>query len=282
MKKSLVLVTLLLMSFVSVYAVSCDLEVSLVNQDPLSAIPGESVKLIFQIDGVENPECGAVEFELLENYPIKLEPGQVTKYSLQAGTYTQNYQSFFMAPYTVIIDKDAIDGDSPIEVRYRYAGNVGYVTQQFDLDIEDVRANFEVYVENYDAATNTITFEILNTADSDIEALTLEIPEQENLQMRGTNINIVGDLDSNEYTTADFKAIPKDGEIKLKIAYSDEINERRVVEETVIYNGKYFSYSNEAKKGGSGWIIFLLIVIVVAFLIYRSKKKKALKKKLKK
>lgn len=282
--RGVLLVALLMFSMINVLAVSCNLEVSLVNQDPLPAIPGESVKLIFQIDGVENPECGSVEFELLENYPIELEPGQVSSYSIQAGTYTQNYQSFFMAPYKTIISKDAIDGDSPVEVRYRYSGNSGYITKQFNIEIEDIRANFEVYVEDYDATTNTLTFEILNTADSDIEALTIEIPEQENVQIRGTNINIVGDLDSNEYTTADFKAIPKDGEITLKISYSDQINERRVVKETVVYNGKYFSYADSGNKGGAGgWIILLIIIAVIVYFVYRrKKKKKALKDKLKK
>ena len=281
--RGVMLIALLMFSMISVYAASCDLEVSLVNQDPLPAIPGESVKLIFQIDGVENPECGTVEFELLENYPIQLEPGQVTKYSIQAGTYTQNYQSFFMAPYKAIISKDAIDGDSPVEIRYRYSSNSGYITKQFNIDIEDIRATFEVFVEDYDVTTNTLTFEILNTANSDIEALTIEIPEQENIQIRGSNINIIGDLDSNEYTTADFKAVPKDGEIRLLISYSDQINERRIVEKTVVYNGKYFSYTDSANKGGvGGWIILIIILAGVAYFIYRRKKKKALKDKLKK
>ena len=282
--RGVILIALLMFSMISVYAASCDLEVSLVNQDPLLAIPGESVKLVFQIDGIENPECKTVEFELLENYPITLESGQVAKYSIQSGTYTQNYQSFFMAPYTVIVDKDAIDGDSLIEVKYRYGGNQEYITKQFNIEIEDVRADFEVYVEDYDSTTNTLTFEILNTAESDVEALTIEIPEQENVQIRGSNINIVGDLDSNEYTTADFKAVPKDGNITLLISYSDQINERRTTEKTVIYNGKYFSYTDSASKGGAGgWVILIITIAVVVYLVYkRKKKKKALKDKLKK
>lgn len=282
--RGVMLLALFMFSLIGVYAAGCNIQVSLVNQEPLPAIPGESTKLIFQVDGIENKECQTVEFELLANYPITLEPGQTSKYTIESGTYTQNYQSFFMAPYKVIVNKDAIDGEALVEARYRFGGNEGYVTQQFNLEIEDVRANFEVYVKDYDAATNTLTFEILNTAESDIEALTIKVPEQENIQIRGSNINIVGDLDSNEYTTADFKAIPKDGEIKLLISYSDQINERRVVEETVVYNGKYFSYADSGKKGGAGgWIILLIIIAVIAYFVYRrKKKKKAMKDKLKK
>ena len=53
---------------------------------------------------------------------------------------------------------------------------------------------------------NEITIEVLNIEASDIEALTIEIPKQDNIEVKGPNKIVVGDLDSNEYTTAEFEA----------------------------------------------------------------------------
>jgi len=63
----------ILFSFSSLTFVSaegCNLDVSLINQDPYPATPGDYVKLVFQVNGVSNPQCGTVEFELLEQYPL--------------------------------------------------------------------------------------------------------------------------------------------------------------------------------------------------------------------
>lgn len=272
---------LMLVYVAMVSATTCDLVVSLINQDPLPAIPGESVRLIFQIDGIENSECQTVEVELLENYPITLEPGQTSKYSVESGVYAKNYQSFFIAPYKVIVDKDALNGESIIELGYRYSGNQGYIIKQFELDIEDTRANFEIFVKDYNPITNLLTFEILNIAESDVEALTIEIPDQENLVIKGSNRNIIGDLDSNEYTTADFKAVPEDGKINLIIYYTDSINERRTLEKEVFFENKYFKDNGENNNGSTFWIILVIIIVVVVYLFHRKRKKK-LRNKMKK
>lgn len=188
----------------NVKAQSCAPEVSMVNQDPYPAIPGDSVKLLFQINGVDNPDCKDVNFELVPKYPITLMPDQQASYSFKAGTYEKDYKSFFLAPFNVKVSDNALNGDNPIEVKYKFGTNEGYLSKQFELNIKDVRAKFETHVKNYDPVTKTITFEVLNIADSNIKALTVEIPNQKAISIEGSNENIVGDLDSNEYTTADF------------------------------------------------------------------------------
>jgi hypothetical protein len=287
MKKSGLFVGLFMVlsifSLAGVLAAPCDLQVSMVNQDPLPAIPGEEVKLVFQVRGVENNECGTVNFELLEKYPISLSPDQESMYTIQSGTFQKNYQSFFLAPFTVRLSNDALDGNNSIEVRYRHSNNVGWVTKEFNLEVEDVRADFEVYVKNYEPATRTLTFEILNIAASDVQALTVEVEKQNNVEIKGASRNIVGDLDSNEYTTAEFEATPQEGEIVLKLSYSDSINERRVVEKTVMYEPEYFEGLVKDQKSSpvGTYIILLIIIALIVYYFYRrAKKKKAFREKL--
>jgi len=256
-------------------AAPCDLNVTLINQDPYPAVPGDYVKVVFQIDGVENPECGDVTFELVPQYPISLDPSQSTTVTIKSGTFTRDHSSFLMAPYKVRVDPEALDGDNVIEVRYTDVNTQDFQSKQFNLNVENVKADFEIYVKDYDATTNTLTFEILNIAKDNVEALAINIPKQDSITVKGANTNIVGDLDSNEYSTADFEAIPKEGQIKLILSYTDQINERRTLEKSVYFDPSYFQ-NRAGETKSTPWftysIILLIIVFVVWWFFFRKKK----------
>lgn len=285
MKKGAIILTSLLFivfGLTSVLAEACNLQISLINQDPYPAIQGEEATIVFQIDGVQNKECGTVEFGLIQSYPITISPGEKTSYSFESGTFQKNFQSFFLAPFKVRLSEDAIDGNNIIEVRYKQGKNTVYEVRDFNLNIFDSRADFEVYVKDYDTLTKIITFEILNIAESDVSALTIEIPKQNNIEIKGSNRNIEGDLDSNDYVTSDFEAIPKEGDLKLIISYTDQINERRVLEKMVHYDPSYFELGEDEKPStpASTYIIVLVIFgLIIWFFVRRSKKKAAKRRK---
>ena len=277
MKKS-VLIYLLIMffSFTFVSSEACKLDISLINQDPYPAIPGDYVKVVFQVNGVSNPECGKVEFELLDKYPISFDPTDEPKIIFQSGIYKKDYSSFLTAPYKVRVDENALNGDNPIEVQYKKGSNLVYETQQFMLNVQDPRVDFEVHVKDYDYTTNTITFEILNIGKNDVEAITIEVPKQNNIIVKGSNRNIIGDLDSNEYTTAEFEATPINGIIKINIIYTDNINVRRIVESEVLFDSSYFQGRKADEKTNSYNIYYLIgaVILILIFFAYRNRKKK--------
>ena len=278
MKRGLLISTVLVLIFSMLFVSSeaCNLGISLINQDPYPAIPGDYVKLVFQIEGVSNPQCGKIEFELLEQYPLVFDPNFNSIVTADSGIYHRDYNSFLIAPYKVRIDESALEGDTPIEVQYKYGTNTAYLTKEFNINIEDTRADFEIYVKDYNPTTKEITFEILNIAEVDIEALTLEIPKQDNIEVKGSKINIVGDLDSNEYTTASFEAVPKEGEINLLVSYTDSINERRTLEKNVLFEPEYFQDRNGDQKSISIWfyLFWILVIALVIYYFYKRAKKK--------
>ncbi len=271
-EKVMCIFTFLIFLFPLISPAPCDLAVKLINQDPYPAIPGDYVKVVFQIDGVANPECGIIEFELVPKYPISFDPTEKSIITINAGLYSKDYSSFLLAPYKVRVDADAIEGENPIETRYRYGGNQGYESNDFTLNIENTFAEFEVFVKDYDPLTKELVFEILNTADADIKALTIEVPPQETIKIQGANTNIVGDLDSNEYTTAEFTAIPEEGEIKIKLSYTDKINKRRTIEEVVAFNPEYF-YIAESGTSTFTKIIILLVIVAIGYFSYKKFRK---------
>jgi hypothetical protein len=278
MKKSVVIAVLIFILF-PVLSAECSLNVSMINQDPYPAIPGEPVKVVFQINGVSDPDCGTVKFEVKESFPFTVDPGSENPITINSGIYAKRYSSYYIAPYTLRINEDALEGNNPLEVGYSSSSTtvLGERLNDFNIYIEDTRADFEVFVKDYEASTQTLTLEILNIEDVDVEALTVEIPQQENIEIKKTDRVVVGDLDSNEYTTADFEATPKNGEIKIKIIYTDSVNVRREIEKTVMFDQSYFEGLTRDKQSGSVWV-YVIVLAVIGFFVWRWYKKRQRKK----
>jgi hypothetical protein len=259
---------------------SCNLKVSLLNQDPYPAVPGEYVKVVFQIKGIDSPSCGEVDFILQETSPFSLRDGVDPRIETLSGIYLNNYPSFLLAPFELLVDERAVDGENKIRVSYAgtLSGEPGVFTQKdFNITIENSKTDFEVAVKDYVPETKIITFEILNTGDSDVEALTIEIPKQQTIKIKGSNRNIVGSLDSNEDTTFSFEATPSSGLVNVRILYTDKIDVRRSLEKSVEFDPEYFEGRESDKKSKSPWFyvsLILILVFIVRWYIRRRKTKK--------
>lgn len=284
MKKNILFVLAVFLLFANIIFVSsidaapsCNLQVSLVNQDPYPAVPGSLLKLVFQIDGIESTNCKDVELSLVESFPFKLDPSSEKTYQIKSGTYNnQDYKTFFQAPFKVLVDADASDGENILEIRYRSSAFGGYVVKQFKIEVKDFKTDFEVFVKNYDYSAQTLDLQILNIGKEDVSAVSIEIPKQEGITVRGTNKNIIGDLDSNEDTVTDFKTTINSEEFLVNIAYTDFTGERRVKEEKVSFESSYFVHTMNSGKGSLlTYFFYILIAVVVVYFIY----KKLLKKK---
>ena len=278
MRKSVILL-LLVMSVVIVSAEgACDINTTLLNQDPYPAVPGDYVKLVFQVEGIDSPDCNDITFNLLADYPIEFNPGETGLRSFKKVDYVRDYESNLLIPYEVRINENALDGANPIEVRVQ-SKNDAPLIKTFDIEVDDVRADFEINVKDYSYATNELTLEILNIESSDVEALSVEIPKQENVVVKGAKRIVVGDLDSNEYTSADFEATPSDGEFTVSLTYSDTINTRRTLEKTVSFDSSYFTErkADQTTTGMGTYIFYAVVAILILWWIisrFNKKKKK--------
>lgn len=278
MKKGVAVSFLFLMMFSLAFAAQCDLTVTKLNQDPYPAVPGDYVDVVFQVAGVENPKCGTIEFQLLEKYPISFDPKETQKVTIQAGTFVKDHSSILMVPYEVRVDEEALDGDNPIEVSFSYDGEEGRATlsETFNLNIKDVRADFEIFVKDYEPSTNTMTIEILNIADTDVEAVSLIIPQQDTITIKGPRKSIVGDIDSNEYTNTDYESTISGDQFEVKVSYTDEAGIRRETTEYVEFEKELFQDRATDQEGTSTWTYIILVLIVggIGYWIYKRRKKK--------
>ena len=277
MKKGIIGIVLAVF-ILPIVSAACVLDVDMINQDPYPATPGDYVDVVFQVNGVQNPDCGIVVFEVMEEFPFSLDPGVDARTQIRAGTYSKDFGSFLIVPHKLRVDEDALDGNSPVEISYStgLVSDPVSIDKEFNINIQDSRTDFEVSIKDYQSRTNTLIFDILNIGENDIEALTIEIPRQDNLVIKGTNRNIVGSLDSNEDTTFSFEAIPSAGEINLKIHYTDQVNVRRSVEKTITYEPEYFSgrIRDQTSTPTSYYVIGIVVIVIIIWWIRRTLKKR--------
>jgi hypothetical protein len=274
------IVFLLVFSLAFVSGAGCVLNSTLINQDPYPAVPGDYVKVVFQLNGLENPACGIVKFRVIEEFPFSLDSGVENEKNFNSGTYVPNYDSFAMIPYKIRVNKEALNGANVLGVAFSTGGTME-IRETFEIEVQEVNTDFEVSIKDYVKKTNIITFEILNIGESNAEAVTIEIPKQDNLEIKGTNRDIAGSLDSNEDTTSSFEAIPKDGEIKLNILYTDEVGNRRQLQKSVYYDSSYFDnrIRDLETTSTTTYVIIVLVVVIIIWIIigkimkYRRKKR---------
>lgn len=279
----LVGIFLLEVSFVrAVPSNDCMPTVELINQDPYPANPGEYVKTVFEIGGLSNPDCKSVSFEIKEDFPFSLNPGATRKFTFSGNAYVKDYSTTALAPYELRVDKDAIDGNNKIEALVTYIdsnGNTMSLIKEFEINVNGVKVDFSISIKDFDSTTNTLTFEILNIGEDNVVGLTADIPKQDNVIVKGTNREIIGELDANDDTTFNYEALPKDGEIALELSYTDTINERRHMEKKVYYDSSYFTdrKASEVQPKSIYYYLFwgLLVIIVIRWVwVWRRNKKK--------
>lgn len=277
MKKGIIAL-LCVIAIAGLASASCDLSVNLLNQDPYPAVPGEHVKAVFQVIGSETTDCREFYLEVMPEYPFSVESSDEKTITF-GGNYIRGYSSYVLKAYKLIVDKNALDGDQKLKILYGFKesdGSGADLMKEFDINVQDTLTEFDVSIQDYASATNTITFGIINIGKYDVDSLTLEIPEQENLKMKGGNPVIIGSLNSNDDTTANVVAIPKAGEITVRLNYNDQNDVRRTAEKTVYMTQELIENGTATKQAKSTYyyLFWLLVLAIVIFLVYRYYKKK--------
>ncbi len=256
------------------------MQVTVLNQDPYPAQPNTYVEVVFKVENTGNLEVKDFLIELLPQYPFTLDSSAVKDLgNIGIGQYDEKA---IYVKYKVRVDKDAIDGENEISVRYVYDSNKewrNYVTNEFNITIEDTKTDFDVAIQDYSYKTNSLSLAISNIGDEDANSVTVILPEQSNIAILGSDKNILGGIEANDYTIASFKITPnQDGPLIVKILYTDSIGIRREVEKAVVF--KASSYIQKTNNNGTPnyttliYIAIGIVGIVIIFILFRILKKR--------
>lgn len=277
MKKSVLLALfacLFVLSFVS--ATGCDMSIKLINQDPYPAIPGDYVKLVFELSGVGSPNCQGSVFEIAPEYPFSSDPGQVLSVDVNEISFINNYKQTVLVPYKLRVDKDAVDGDANVKTKLTIGSSdtSKYSFDNFNVSVQDVRADFDVILNDYSYATNNFVIGLINVGKNDASSLVVSIPEQANIKVTGANEKVIGSLASNDDTTVSFNAVPKAGPINVTLSYNDKTNTRRTIDAQIVFPvGAFESTKATSGKSTTYYFVVLVIVLIIVYLVYRKYKK---------
>ncbi len=260
--------------FIQISSATCILTPSLVNQDPISAVPGEVVKLVFQITGTENPECGNINLEFVETYPFVLDSGYSKIQTIKGGTYQRDFNSFWIVPYKVRVDSNTLDGDHKLSLKTWINSESQFAKiTEFNISIKEVSTDFVVTLDSYSFSTKKLVIGLLNTGKKNAQAITIKFPKQDNALVEGGDIKILGDLDSNEDTTVTFDADLSSGPIHIEIEYNDEIGVRRKLTKDFSFNDGAFSNTRQESSVPIGSIFLWVIIIGIIAYLFISRRK---------
>lgn len=280
----------------------CDLTIELISQDPYPATPGSYVDLVFQVDGVENPYCNGAIFMLNPTYPFSLDEDDGIR-NLAGSTYIANAKTEWMIPIKLRVDSDALNGETTLNVLY--GENYATSSKDFEIEIEDARTNFDAVIQDY--TSEEISIAIANTGKYTANSVVVRIPVQDGFTATSTDGQMVGNLDSGDYTIISFEISQdkghEDSGLNFDVYYTDSLGERRIVnmELSVGAGGSEYSAMNfeegvssemqermaakgispSSTKSSSSWWIWILAIIVIGagYFFYKKKKVGTNKKK---
>ncbi len=299
---------------VSASTEDCNLGVVMINQDPYPAVPDSYVNVVFQVSGIGNSYCKGVKFRLVPKYPFSFDAGQDPGWKVvQGSTYIPTGMTDWNLPYKLRVDKDALDGNSSVDVYYgkfdNLSADLAYnsIIKSFDIVIEDSRTSFDGVLQ--EASGSSISIAIANTGKYTANSMIVRIPEQENFRVSGTNGQMVGNLNSGDYTIVGFTVtqIPNvqrvpgtnsslnrnslNSDLKVQIDYTDGIGERRTSTLEIPVQGSILTNSTASFPNGFGsrrqstgtsifskWYFWVIVVVVVLVgLGFLNKYKKRIK-----
>lgn len=112
------------------------MKVSMINQMPDPAEPGKYVDARFKFENNGSRTVENIEAEILPEYPFFLDPGTDGIKSLGSLNAQQKGDKGVIVKYRLRVDKDALEGESEIKIRYRENKGVWMTMPEFKINIQ--------------------------------------------------------------------------------------------------------------------------------------------------
>jgi hypothetical protein len=263
----------------------------LVSQTPISANPEEYVELLFQVENKGTIDAENVTLELIPEYPFSLDPGVSAIQELGTIKGMQNSNNVFSVKYKLKVDKDAIDGENEIKLKYSEGDGSVYNVDTFNVSVLNSRTDFDMIVQD------STTLAIVNIGANTASAVIIKIPEQQNFRVNGTSASIIGNLNAGDYTLVTFQLFPvrtsniSSGSsiLTAEISYTDTLGIRRTTQKNVSYGfgasgfnenvtGRFTQRSQSSILSGNSLLYIGIgavgIIAIVVVIKVKTRKKK--------
>ena len=244
MKKILIVILILIvlslgvnaqvMTKLSKYA---DVRVSFVNQEPDPAEPGKYVDVRFKFENNGFDQAKEVVIELLPEYPFSLDPGKSAIKKLGALHARQFGETAVIIKYKLRIDKNVVEGENELKLRYKFDGYGWIEPDNFNINIQTHDAILAVDAVSIDKKTlepgssGIVKIKLANKADSILKNIkvTLGLGDLPLVPIDSTNEKSIYKIDSRQSYEFEFKVLAKPNadsgvyKVPLSVSYLDEL-----------------------------------------------------------
>lgn len=198
---------------------------------------------------------------------FKLEPGQTAEFTYKIIVYPNAESKIYKIPFTLeyydILGNKKNKSDF-IGVIVNSKPEISVVIDRTDI--------------NSDKLAGTISLKIINKGLNDVKFLNVILKENNDYEILSeSTTNYIGNLESDDYQTIDYKIAVKKGvseiELPITIEYRDATNKYYKEEQKITFNildNKKLGKVNG--KGTSLTIIILIIIVALAGFIYYKKR----------
>lgn len=204
-----------------------NVNVTLVNQDPQVAQPGEYVDLTFKISNRGSQDAENTRVTLLQSFPFSLDPDVSATRNLgdlRAGSVDDNS---YLVEYRVRVNETAVESETPVKLRYSTETGDVSVTREFDVSVDDVGTDFELSTGK--TSNTRIELNLDNTGDQPAQSVHLVLPDQDKLSKKGINTKVIGSSEPGSNTDIGFPVSEVEAQEKYRfeIHYTDQNGVRR-------------------------------------------------------
>jgi hypothetical protein len=273
--------------------------VTQLNYQPYPANPGEYFDLWIQAQYIGSGLAPNATFILEPTFPFSLDSNQNPMYS-----FSELGSTPVLLHYLVRVDQNAVQGDNQLNLEYNPDGSNNFATKTFGIQVSDAQTNFDLVIQ--DSTSTATSIGIANIGDNTANSLIVRIPNQPGFKTIGTNGQIVGNLNSGDYTIATFDLVPiarsNNETLEVELDYTDLIGVRRTVIESIPFNllssanltlgglstggATYGNFSGSYRRSQGSiltntwfWIVVSAVVIMIGVVILVKFKKKKQQKK---
>lgn len=214
-----------------------DVRVSFVNQEPDPAEPGKYVDVRFKFENNGFDQAKEVVIELLPEYPFSLDPGKSAIKKLGALHARQLGETAVIIKYKLRIDKNVVEGENELKLRYKFDGYGWIEPDNFNINIQTHDAILAVDAVSIDKKTlepgssGIVKIKLANKADSTLKNIkvTLDLGDLPLVPIDSTNEKSIYKIDSRQSYEFEFKVLAKPNadsgvyKIPLSVSYLDEL-----------------------------------------------------------
>ena len=194
-------------------------------------------------------------------------------------------QSSLPVEFELLVDSDAASKayKVPLSLAYSDTLNRNYSKTNVVAIIVGDKPDLGVTLERTEIYTSkssgSVVLRLVNKGNPDIKFLNVKVLQNENIKVIGADEVYVGKLDSDDFSTAEFKLFfngKESAKIPVEIAYKDaNNNDYKELREVEL---KLYSISEArdfgVKKGNSfGWIVVAVAAVAGLYYYFRKRKK---------